>query len=222
MKFVDGTISQTQSKKQSVVLLTSHLGVPQLLRWYLRSQIFEVLHLYKLRNAERAQSLSGKIYLWTKRRHNNEEENLIGEEELSTQSLKRAYDHLLKKGLVSIAGDAYNGKRRLQATVFSRKCPFAIGGLTLAAMTQSVVIPCFSDIDPDGTIRIHLTEPIECPLNLPRDQQLESMLQEYTCRIEEYLLQYPTHTPKFVKGMFAALEQYASDPEVVQPLRPAA
>jgi lauroyl/myristoyl acyltransferase len=182
---------------KGVVLLTTKVGIPRVLRWYLRTQDCRVCYLLRMGLAYVVNnSLRARFGRWHRRRYHLDDDELFGQEELSVQYMKKAYDHLRRNGLVNIAGDGQSGDRRVPVRICGREMTFAVGGLSLGLMSGAVILPCFTTLDSSLRFRIQFQAPLQYPEGELRSQQLESLASDYALRIEEYIQLHPTNVFK--------------------------
>jgi len=180
-------------KGKGVVLLTSHVGFTRLLRWYLRSCDYPACHIYTMDIPKVATSFNERFQLRMRRRHNIDEEGLVGNEDSSVQFMKRAYECLRQNGVVNISGDGHVGERRIKVPMFDGMVSFPTGGISLALMSGAAILPCFSDVDDSPRFRILIQEPLSCPTGLSRSDQVQSLAESYAARIAEYVLRHPSN-----------------------------
>ncbi len=204
---IDGWSRLEEARKggNGVVLLVSHLGFPRLLRWYLRTQEYPVYHLFTMRLPKSdSRSLKDRLSLWRRARFHVDDDELFGQEDLGVQYLKKAYDHLRKNGFVNIAGDGGAGEHRQPVEICGKKYAFPTGGITLGLLSRAVILPCFAGIDPTARFRIEVQEPLSCPQELSRSQQVSHLMQAYAERIEGFIRRHPTYmSPRGYRRKFA-------------------
>jgi len=189
-------LEEALGQGNGVVLLGSHVGIPILLRWYLRTKDYRVYYLVRM-GLRRSQS---SVDRWFSERLRTrfcfDTDELMGDEALSLQYMKKAYDHLRKNGLIFIVGDGRFGKRKITVTVFGRQVELCPGGITLGLMSGATILPCFTAVDSRPRFQILIQEPLLCPQGVPRSEQLEIMAAAYVSRLEEHVLQHPTNYSK--------------------------
>ena len=187
-------VQQTLDSENGALLLTTHVGMPRLLRWYLRTLDYDVCYLLKMGLPRVAKnSLRAKFGRWHRNRYNLDDDALFGQEELSVQYLKKAYHHLQQNGLVNIAGDGSSGDKRVPVKICGQELSFAMGGLSLGLMTGATILPCFTMLDSSEPFRLVIQAPLQCTEGKTRTQQLESLVSAYASRIEGYIQQNPTN-----------------------------
>ena len=175
------------------VLLTTHVGMPRLLRWYMRTLDYDVVYLLLVGRPKVAKdSLRAKFGDWHRNRYHLDNDAVFGREELSVQYLKKAYHHLQQNGLVNIAGDGWGGESRVPVRIFGKEQSFATGGLSLGLMAGAAILPCFTMIDSSSRFRIVIQAPLQSAKGEIR-AQLEPLASDYASRIEEYIQQNPTN-----------------------------
>ncbi len=194
-------VEQALDRNKGVVLLTSHVGLPRLERWFLRTQPYNVYYLFRIGFAgERETSWGARFQRWHLNRYRLDSDKLFGNEELSIQYMKKAHDHLRQNGIVNIAGDGSAGGRRYPVTIRGRQLTFASGGISLGLMTGAVILPCFTITDPTPRFRIEIQEPLAIPpeLGRPPDRTAETkaLVEAYAARIDAYILQHPTNVAR--------------------------
>lgn len=195
-------IQDARRRGNGAVLLTTHLGIPALLRWFLRTVDYPVIHLYKMSLPKSPKDYHERKLLWLRRRHRIDEATLIGDEDCSVQYMKKALTCLKDNGIVNISGDGRIGDRRIPVNVFGRQYSFPVGGLTLGIMNGAPILPCFCDADPGPRFCIRVQEPLDVPADAPRAEQLQLLVESYAARIEEYLTRYPTFSCEYFPAMF--------------------
>ena len=187
-------VQQTLESGNGAILLTTHVGMPRLLRWYLRTLDYDVVYLLKMGLPKvKKTSLRAKFGRWHRNRYNLDDDALFGQEELSVQYLKKAYQHLQQNGLVNIAGDGSSGDKRVPVRICGQELSFAMGGLSLGLMTGSPIFPCFTMLDSSKPFRLVIQAPLQCTEGETRAQQLEALVSDYASRIEDYIQQNPTN-----------------------------
>ncbi len=193
-------VDQALEAGNGVVLLTTHVGMPRLLRWYLRTRDYKVCYLLKMGLPIAAKtSLRARFGCWHRQRFNLDDDALFGQEELSVQYLKQAYRHLRQNELVNIAGDGSSGNKRLPVNIAGQELTFATGGLALGMMTGAAILPYFTILDSSNLFRLVVQPPLQFEEGDPRATQL--MLGDYASRIEDYIQQHPTNVfiPQYVR-----------------------
>ena len=187
-------VQQALESGNGAILLTTHVGMPRLLRWYLRTLDYNVCYLLKMGLPKvRKSSLRAKFGRWHRDRFHLDDDALFGQEELSVQYLKQAYRHLQQNELVNIAGDGSSGDNRVPVKICGQELSFATGGLSLGMMTGAAILPCFTMLDSSKLFRLVVQSPLQFDEGDPRATQSESMLGDYASRIEEYIQQNPTN-----------------------------
>lgn len=177
---------------KGVMLLSSKVGLPRLLRWHLRTCPLEVLYLLRIPTEQGIPPWRSRFRSWHNRRFGIHRDNFGGDEELSVAYMKRAVQHLRRNGAVNISGDGQAGEQRYPVEILGREHTFAAGGLAIALAAGSPVLPCFGRIE--STTQFHLS--IEDPLTIPdskRPSQFRAMTQEYAGRIERFSREHPTN-----------------------------
>lgn len=187
-------VQNAVERGNGVVLLTTHVGIPRLLRWHLRTVDNQVCYLLKmgLPNAEK-HSFRARFGRWHRNRYRLDDDKLFGQEEFSVRYLKKAYRHLKQNGLVNIAGDGSSGDQRIPVTICGQKSSFATGGLSLGLLSGAAILPCFTRLGSSPQFRLVIQGPLHDNQGAGHEQQLESMLSDYVARIETYIRQYPTN-----------------------------
>ena len=187
-------VQKAVERGSGVVLLTTHVGIPRLLRWYLRTLDYHVYFLLKMGLPGAGQhSFRARFGRWHRNRYRLDDDELFGQEEVSVQYLKKAYRHLKQNGLVNISGDGSSGDRRIPVTICGRESSFATGGLSLGLLSGAAVLPCFTMLDSSPQFRLVIQRPLQDNQEAGREPQLESMLSDYVARIEAYIRQNPTN-----------------------------
>ena len=184
---------------KGVVLLTTKVGLPRLLRWYLRTLDYDVYYLLKMGLPKVASgSWRARFGRWHRDRYHLDDDEMLGQEELSVQYMKKAYDHLRQNGIVNIAGDGQSGDRRIPVTVGGRELMFATGGLSLGLLSGAAILPCFTMFDSSPGFRfcIEIQSPLCGAEDEPRSQKTHSLAGDYASRIDQYLKRYPTNVFK--------------------------
>ena len=187
-------VQKAVEQGNGVVLLTTHVGIPRLLRWYLRTRDYRVCYLLKMGLPNTGKhSFRSRFGRWHRNRYRLDDDELFGQEEFSVQYLKKAYRHLKQNGLVNIAGDGSSGDQRIPVTICGKKTSFATGGLSLGLLSGAAVLPCFTTIGSSPQFRLVIQGPLQGNQGAGHQQQLESMLRDYVVRIEAYIRQNPAN-----------------------------
>ena len=181
---------------RGVVLLGTHVGMPRLLRWHLRTRDFQVYHLVKMALPKMTNSWRGRLRRWRRNRYHLDDSELFGQEALNVQYLKKAYDHLQRNGLVHIAGDGPSAGRRIPVKICGREMTIGAGGLSLGVMSGAVILPCFTAFDESPRFQIQFQPPLCCGKTEDRSKQLEMLANDYALRVEEYIRLHPTNVFK--------------------------
>ncbi|MCP4885197.1 MAG: hypothetical protein P1U77_22735 [Rubripirellula sp.] len=187
-------VQQMLESGNGVILLTTHVGVPRLLRWYLRTLDYEVCYLLKmgLPKVEK-HSFRARFGRWHRNRYHLDDDVLFGQEELSVQYLKKAYRQLQQNQLVNISGDGSSGDTRVPVRICGQELSFATGWLSLGIMSGAEILPCFTMLDSSKLFRLVIQSPLRCADGDQGAKQLDAMLSDYVSRIEEYIQQNPTN-----------------------------
>jgi lauroyl/myristoyl acyltransferase len=194
---VDGLthLQEALARGGGAVLLSSKVGLPRLLRWYLRTCHPNVLYLLLIGFPARAdQSFSARFQRWHWSRFHFDRDSLAGNEPLSAQYMTRAFRHLRANGIVNIAGDGGTGEQRVPVTIAGRQHQLASGGIALGVLSGAAIIPCFTVMEPGDKFRIEFQPPLHIPANQDRDAQLRQLTTEYAARIDQYILAHPDNT----------------------------
>lgn len=199
-------VEEALARNQGVVLLSNHLGLPRLERWFLRTKPQHVYYLYRIGQAdERDRSWTAIFYRWHQHRYRLDSDTLLGSDELSVRYMKKAHDHLRRNGIVNMAGDGSAGERRYPVTIGGRPHTLAAGGISLGLMTGAVILPCFTTVGGTPRFRIEIQEPLTVPpASLPdRNAQTKALVEAYAARVDAYILRNPTNVarPRYSLGI---------------------
>lgn len=219
---VDGweRVEEALRQGKGAVLLASHVGIPRLVRWHLRSKDYRVYYLVLMGERPDAKTALGR---WFKRRvrarFHIDSEDLFGTEDLSVQYLKKAHAHLRANGLVYITGDGRYGDRYLPVTVCGREVVVRMGGVALGLISGAPILPCFTVIEPGPRFRIQIQEPLHCSPGLSPSEQLRGLAVSYAAHLESYVRRYPLNAFRFFfdgeeAGGERANERASSGPSV--------
>lgn len=181
-------IESALSQGRGAVLLTSHVGMPRLLRWYLQSLDYPICQVFAMDIPKVATKAEDHIKLWIRSRFQVQTEDLVGDEGFSIQYMKKAYDCLKQNGLVNIAGDGDISHRQVPVKILGRELRFPVGGLSLGLLGGAPVIPCFTAIEPGPALRIHIQDPLPVAEGRSRSEQLQELATAYAARVEEYII----------------------------------
>jgi lauroyl/myristoyl acyltransferase len=193
-----GRVEQALAQNKGVVLLSTHLGLPRLERWFLRTQPYRVYFLYRIGFAgQRDQSWRARLQRWHRNRYRLDSDPLLGNEAFSLQYMKKAHDHLRQNGIISISGDGSAGGRRYPVTICGRQHSFAAGGISLGLLTGAAVLPSFTSVHTSARFLIEIQEPLVVPNVSPspadRNAVTRAMVEAYAARVDEYILRHPTN-----------------------------
>ncbi|MDG2125906.1 MAG: hypothetical protein P8J87_19560 [Verrucomicrobiales bacterium] len=186
-------IDEALRRGNGVILLSSHVGLPRLLRWLFRSKDYRVLYLLKMMHPRNAKTIRDWLFFKLRARFRLDDDDMAGNEELSVQYLKRAYDFLRQNGVVNIAGDGPVGDRRTDVIICSHKRSLPLGGLALGVMNDAVILPVFTVIDTSPRFLIQIQEPLVIPQEANRSKQLDLLAAAYAERLENYVVEHPTN-----------------------------
>lgn len=190
-------VEQALARNRGVVLLTCHTGLPRLERWFLRTQPHLVYYLYRIGfAAPGATSWGARFQRWHLHRFRLDSDHLLGNDELSVQYMKKAYNHLRRNGIVSISGDGSTGERRYPVTICGRNHSFPAGGISLGLMAGAAILPCFTIIGKAPRFRLVFEEALALPTTHdPRDRtgNTRMLVEAYAARLEAYILRHPTN-----------------------------
>ncbi len=193
-------IEQALEAGNGVILLTTHVGIPRSLRWYLRTLNHRVVYLLMMgKQGAPKHTFRAWFGRWHRNRYHLDNDVVLGREDLSVQYLKKSYQHLRQNGLVNIAGDGHVGQSRIPATVCGEDLDFPTGGLSLGLMSGAAILPCFTMLSSSSRMQIVIQHPLQYATGQTHGQ-LESLLRDYTTRIEEYIQRNPTNVfhPKYL------------------------
>jgi len=193
-------IEQTLESGRGVILLTTHVGIPRSLRWYLRTLDYRVIYLLMMgKQGAPKHTFRAWFGRWHRNRYHLDNDMVLGREDLSVQYLKKSYQHLRQNGLVNIAGDGHVGQNWAPGTICGEVLDFPTGGLSLGLMSGAAILPCFTALDSSSRIQIVIQHPLQDAKGHTHGQ-LESLLRDYTLRIEEYIQRNPTNVfhPKYL------------------------
>lgn len=178
---------------RGAVLLSAHVGFYRLLRWHLRTRDVEALHLVRIGVPEAPRpTLRERAAARIRERYRLEGDRLAGGG-FDAAYLKQAYEHLLRGGLVEIAGDGTAGSSRVEAPLRGRPSVFRTGGLALGQMAGAPVLPCFTAIERGPRFRLEIQRPLERDAAAARQEQIAAMARDYARRLERYLELHPTN-----------------------------
>jgi KDO2-lipid IV(A) lauroyltransferase len=177
---------------RGAVLLASHLGLPQTLRWFLRTTRFPVLYLNRIGFPRQRDPVRRFVESKLRARHRVDADPLLGDEPLDIQFLKKAHDHLRRGGLAFIAADGREGTRPIPVTIRGHEALIHPGGLSLGLLSGADVLPSFSSFDRRGHFHIEIQPALRPPEPVARPEQLEAMAHEMAARIEAEILARPT------------------------------
>jgi lauroyl/myristoyl acyltransferase len=187
-------VEQALEKKKGVVLLSSHVGLSRAERWFLRTKPYAVLHVLRIGFAKESdQSWTARFQRWHQGRYKQDSDSLIGNEELSIQYMKKAYEHLRRNGIVTIAGDGSSGERRYPVTIAGRRHVFAAGGISLGLLSGAEILPCFTSCDATPRFRIVFEEALALPPATERTAATQALVEAYAARIEAFVLRHPAN-----------------------------
>ncbi|MBI2681109.1 MAG: hypothetical protein HYX25_08910 [Candidatus Solibacter usitatus] len=192
-------VEQALGRNKGVVLLTCHLGLPRAERWFLKTKPHHVYYLFRIGQAsERDRSWGARFERWHKNRYRQDLDTLLGNEELSVQYMKKAYDHLRRNGIVNMAGDGRYGERRYPVSIGGRHHTLAAGGISLGLMTGAAILPCFTAVGGSPLFHIEIQEPLALPdLNdaraADRNAETKALVEAYAARIDAFISRHPTN-----------------------------
>lgn len=169
------------------VLLASHLGMPRLLRWHLRTRDHRVLNLMTMGLPEYpADSWRGRVRAWHRRRYHLDDETTLGHGGVAIRYLKPAFHHLERNGIVCIGGDTSStgDGSPTSVEVRGRRITVGMGGLSLGLMTGAPIIPFFTMLGRAPEFRVVLQNPLQPGPGPGRDARLAALLADYARRIE--------------------------------------
>lgn len=192
---VDGwnRVEQALERNKGVVLLSSHVGLSRLERWFLRTKPHEVLYLLRIGfEGKDDRTWAARFQRWHRQRYRQDSDSLAGNEEMPLQYMKKAYDHLRRNGIVAISGDGSSGERRYPVTINGREHQFAAGGISLGLLSGAAILPCFTVTDSTPRFRIVFEEPLVPPAG-DRRSQTQALVEAYAARIAAYVLRHPTN-----------------------------
>ena len=191
-------VEEALGQKQGVILLSSHVGLSRVQRWFLRTKDHRVYYLLRIAFPSATnRSPAAIIARWHRNRYRLDADELFGNEELSVQYMKKAYDHLRRNGIVTIAGDGHHGSGpRHPVTICGRQHELADGGISLALMTGAAILPCFVSVDDAPRFRLEFQEPLTCPSG-DRGTQTQALAEAYAERIAGFVSRHPTNVPNF-------------------------
>ena len=191
---VDGWnhVEQALDRGQGCVLLITHLGLPQLLRWYLQTSKHRVLNLVTMSlRLPPSDSWLGRYQNWVRRRYHKDDETTLGQGKQTLQYLKPAFHHLKSNGIVCIAGDVGSGSDQTSFTVRGSRVTIGVGGIALGLMTGAKVIPCFTLLGRDPVFQLQFQEPLNPGESTARDSRQTAMLTDYMGRIQQVIEAHP-------------------------------
>lgn len=191
---VDGVshLHDALARGRGAVLLSSKVGLPRLLRWYLRTCHPNALYLLLIGFASTTDhSFSARFQRWHWTRFHFDRDSLAGNEPLSAQYMTRAFRHLRANGIVNIAGDGGTGEHRFPVTIGGRPHQLAAGGISLGILSGAAIIPCFTVMEPGDRFRIEFQAPLQVPQVQDREAQLRHLTTEYAARIDRYIEAHP-------------------------------
>ncbi len=178
-------------KGRGAVLLATHVGMPTLLRWHLRSKNCSVCYLVRF-GFPRKTGIEQWFADCLRARHGVDTEGVIGDEPLHAKSLKKAFDCLRNNGLVYIAADGGLGGRRLHLGV-GAKATCGAGGFSLAELSGAALLPCFAHLDSrTRRFKIQIQEPL--PRGSGADSRaamLQALADAYAKRVGDHFMRHP-------------------------------
>lgn len=186
------------------VLLNTHLGMPRLLRWHLRTRGHPVLNLMTMGLPEYpADSWRGRLRAWHRRRYHMDDETTLGHGGVAIRYLKPAFHHLERNGIVCIGGDTSStgDGSPTSIEIRGRRIQVGIGGLSLSLMTGAPIIPFFTILGHAPEFQVMLQSPLQPGAGPGRNARLAAMLADYGHRIEQQIERFPDNVlrTKFLK-----------------------
>ena len=191
-------VEKALGEHRGVLLLTSHVGLPIAERWFLRTQSHRVYYLLRIGfPSEQDTSWRARFRRYHHKRYGLDEDDLFGNEELSVQYMKKAYDHLRRNGIVNITGDGpVGGGRRHPVTICGRPRMLPDGGISLARLSGAPIVPCFTSFDDRPAFHIEFQEPLSCPPGDLRDEA-RALAEAYAARMTGFITRHPTNVTNF-------------------------
>lgn len=179
---------------KGAILLATHLGLPRVLRWYLRSTNFCVYYLVRI-GFPRKQGVEQWFIDRLRLRHGVDTEGVIGDGDLSLQWSKKVYDALRRNELVYMTGDGGIGGQKIRVPICGKVTSISTGGFSIGMLAGAAILPCFTHLDSrEQRFYIQIQAPLPAPpQSMSKVQRLHVFATNYAARVESYIANNPRH-----------------------------